>query len=314
VSAASSPRSVHRREATGIAYLKALVMDQEDAKEKQRRQQREAMARRRADPVFREKERRADRARIAANRDERNAEWRRKYANDEEFRAKHNASGFTSRRKRTLKKHGLSLEDYEAMLARQQGACGICEIPFRRTPCIDHCHVTGLVRGLLCNNCNLAIGNLQDNPIFAYKAGGYLERWVRYLWQLYNKKENDMSSIEDASDRSKAAALIRNAILHELRQPHAIELPPPADKLQAIVRALVARAEGAQDLSVVKEVFDRVGGGTSPAPRADQWPLPINLPWKQTEPRANPSAPAPATTPARAPSRAKSGRTSAPRS
>jgi Recombination endonuclease VII len=289
-------------------------MNQEGPKEKIKRSSREYMARRRAkDPEFREKQRQATMAWREANRDELNAELRRKYATDDEFRARKNAISAASKRKRTLERHGLSLEDYEAMLARQHGACGICEISFQRTPRIDHCHVTGLVRGLLCNNCNLAIGNLKDNPIFAYKAGGYLDRWVRYLWQLYNNKENDMSAIEDQSDKSKAAGLIRNAILQELQQPPGIALPPPADKLQAIVRALVARAEGAQDLSVVKEVFDRVGGGTSRAPRADQWPLPMNLPWKQTEPRANPPAAAPATTPVRVSSRAKCGETAASR-
>jgi Autographiviridae endonuclease VII len=295
----------HRGEATGIAYLKALVMDQEDPKEKQRRYQREWITKRREDPVYREKERQEGKIWRDATRDERSAEWRHKYANDEEFRAKHNARGATSRRKRTLEKHGLSLEDYDAMLAQQHGACGICEIPFQRTPCIDHCHVTGLVRGLLCNNCNLAIGNLQDNPSFAYSAGNYLERWVQYLWQIYHKEGNDMSSIEDRSDRSKAAQLIRNAILNELQQPHGIELPPPADKLQAIVRGLVAKAEGAQDLNVVKEVFDRVSGGTSSTCRAHQWPGPISLPWKQPEPGASPSAPAP---------KAKRGRPASPRS
>jgi hypothetical protein len=264
------------------------------------------MARRRAeDPVFREKERQADRARIAANRDERNAEWRRRYASDEEFRAKHKARGGASKRKSRLEKHGLSQEDYEAMLAQQHGACGICENPFQRTPCIDHCHVTGLVRGLLCNNCNLAIGNLQDNPSFAYRAGAYLERWVQHLWQLYNNKENDMGSIEDQSEKSKAAGLIRNAILLELQQPHGIELPPPADKLQAIVRGLVAKAEGAQDLNVVKEVFDRISGGASPSCGGHQWSGPVTLPWKQSEPQANPSASAP---------KRKRGRPASPRS
>src|SRR5262249_18080112 len=221
-------------------------MDQEDPKEKQRRQQREWITKRREDPAYRDKEREEGKKWREATRDERNAEWRLRYASDEEFRAKHKARGGASKRKSRLEKHGLSQEDYDAMLAQQHGACGICEIPFRRTPCIDHCHVTGLVRGLLCNNCNLAIGNLQDNPSFAYRAGAYRERWVRHLWQLYNKEGNDMGSIEDQSEKSKAAGLIRNAILNELQQPHGIAPPPPADKLQAIVRGLVARAEGAQ--------------------------------------------------------------------
>jgi hypothetical protein len=42
---------------------------------------------------------------------------------------------------------------------------------------IYHCHTTGKVRGLLCVNCNLAIGLLKDNPDLLNKAASYLKGW-----------------------------------------------------------------------------------------------------------------------------------------
>lgn len=61
------------------------------------------------------------------------------------------------------------------MLERQDNACGICEVPFiGHPPNIDHDHVTGEVRGILCNYCNRALGRLVDKP-------GRLDRVMAYL-------------------------------------------------------------------------------------------------------------------------------------
>lgn len=56
--------------------------------------------------------------------------------------------------------YGLTLEEYEDMLAKSFGRCDICHRQFRngsREPAIDHCHTSGKVRGLLCFRCNSAI-------------------------------------------------------------------------------------------------------------------------------------------------------------
>ncbi len=47
-------------------------------------------------------------------------------------------------------------------------------MPYRLV--IDHCHSTGAIRGLLCSNCNTAIGLLSDNPEIIRKAADYLEK------------------------------------------------------------------------------------------------------------------------------------------
>lgn len=82
-------------------------------------------------------------------------------------------------RARSLRPYGISIDDYERILAEQRGGCAIChsETPGRgQVFCVDHCHVSGQVRGLLCLRCNTAIGMLQDSPRIAEAATWYLKR------------------------------------------------------------------------------------------------------------------------------------------
>ena len=60
------------------------------------------------------------------------------------------------------KRYCLTSEQILAIIERQRGRCAICyEIPKR--PCIDNCHRTGKVRGILCHRCNVGIPILDDN-------------------------------------------------------------------------------------------------------------------------------------------------------
>jgi len=79
--------------------------------------------------------------------------------------------------------YNLSWEDYEALLLNQKGVCAICEVPLKlhkgiehlaEVAHVDHCHTTGNVRGLLCSNCNTAIGLLKDSESLLKKAIKYL--------------------------------------------------------------------------------------------------------------------------------------------
>jgi len=56
------------------------------------------------------------------------------------------------------RKYGLSKEEYDAMIEVQDNSCACCGEPFIRTPHVDHCHTTGVVRGLLCTGCNSGLG------------------------------------------------------------------------------------------------------------------------------------------------------------
>lgn len=64
---------------------------------------------------------------------------------------------------RRLKKYDITKDQYFQKLKDQNNSCGICSLPFTETPSIDHCHETGLFRGLLHDNCNTGFGLLKEN-------------------------------------------------------------------------------------------------------------------------------------------------------
>ena len=78
------------------------------------------------------------------------------------------------------RKFGISLEDYESMLDEQHSRCLICGRHFSEVGgkgdglVVDHCHKTGKIRGLLCSNCNTALGLLQEDPSSLRRAVAYL--------------------------------------------------------------------------------------------------------------------------------------------
>ncbi len=77
------------------------------------------------------------------------------------------------------KKYGLTVEQYDKMLSKQKGRCGICSIHAKklsRRLCVDHDHKTGKVRELLCVNCNSVIGKAGDDPKILKRAVVYLGR------------------------------------------------------------------------------------------------------------------------------------------
>ena len=74
------------------------------------------------------------------------------------------------------KKYNLSYEDWLKLWEKQNGRCAICGRFFDKpsNACTDHNHKTGKVRGLLCPNCNSALGFLNDDVDLMLKAAVYL--------------------------------------------------------------------------------------------------------------------------------------------
>lgn len=77
-------------------------------------------------------------------------------------------------------KYNLSKIDYLDFLKAQENKCAICQETFKNTnrydaPCVDHCHITSKVRGLLCHTCNKSLGGFKDNKELLLKAIVYLE-------------------------------------------------------------------------------------------------------------------------------------------
>ena len=78
------------------------------------------------------------------------------------------------------------VKDYERILTKQNNACALCHISETdylevcgKKLCVDHCHVTGEVRGLLCRTCNSGLEKLGDKSKHLYRA-------YKYLWLFEN--------------------------------------------------------------------------------------------------------------------------------
>lgn len=76
---------------------------------------------------------------------------------------------------RLAKRYKISENDLLAMLEASNGICTICQGPLGSFGVVDHCHSTGSVRGLLCNDCNLGLGRFKDNIDSLYRAIEYLK-------------------------------------------------------------------------------------------------------------------------------------------
>lgn len=99
------------------------------------------------------------------NKEKVNADWKK-------LRSK-NLERFKSYNLKTRLKHtyGISLEEYKKLVEEGGNICPICG---RDANCIDHNHLTGKVRGILCRSCNNGLGMFRDNPIFLENAAKYL--------------------------------------------------------------------------------------------------------------------------------------------
>jgi hypothetical protein len=81
-------------------------------------------------------------------------------------------------REYNLQKFGLTVNEYEAQMIRQGGVCACCGSPptAKRRLAVDHDHVSGRLRGLLCHRCNLGIGSLGDSIEGVERALVYLRQ------------------------------------------------------------------------------------------------------------------------------------------
>lgn len=85
-------------------------------------------------------------------------------------------SNINKEKERKLKfKYGITLSEFNEILKFQENKCIICKNLFNTNKiCVDHCHKTGKVRALLCNNCNSGLGFFNDNIDFLKEAILYL--------------------------------------------------------------------------------------------------------------------------------------------
>lgn len=77
--------------------------------------------------------------------------------------------------RKLIREYGIDIAEYERLFEKQKGRCKLCRGSFKKL-CVDHCHDTGKVRGLLCRKCNTGIGMLGDNADVCERAAKYLRR------------------------------------------------------------------------------------------------------------------------------------------
>ena len=71
----------------------------------------------------------------------------------------------------------MTLERYNSLLEKQNYSCAVCGIhqdSLKKALCVDHNHATGKARGLLCDNCNRALGYLQESETVINNLLNYL--------------------------------------------------------------------------------------------------------------------------------------------
>ena len=109
------------------------------------------------------------------NRKDGLSSWCKKCHSDDVVKYQKRNKQATDRNKKRhqIKSYGITDKDYYKIYDKQHGECLICEQKFD-VLCIDHCHSTGEIRGLICSKCNSGIGFLKDNAYLAAKAFVYL--------------------------------------------------------------------------------------------------------------------------------------------
>lgn len=109
----------------------------------------------------------------------RNAQAKERYANSKRIRE------IAAERAR-LRNYGILPHEFGAMVAAQNGLCGVCaeSLNSGKKPAVDHCHATGRIRGILCARCNTTIGAALDSPSLLRDLAAYVERHSEIAPQL----------------------------------------------------------------------------------------------------------------------------------
>lgn len=109
----------------------------------------------------------------------------RQYEHHKTYKKRHPEKVYRIKKNAALRlRYGITLDEYEAMVAARSGRCDICGQTETRTGregkpralAVDHDHMTGRIRGLLCAECNTALGRHKDDADWFRRAAEYLER------------------------------------------------------------------------------------------------------------------------------------------
>ena len=85
----------------------------------------------------------------------------------------------SDRKKRLKFNYDLTIEQYKELLAQQNNKCAICYMELNNHPSTDHDHITKIVRGILCRECNLGLGMFKDSRSTLASAITYLSKGIK---------------------------------------------------------------------------------------------------------------------------------------
>ena len=104
-------------------------------------------------------------------------EWRKTNPEKRKIQLKKESKQEYSRSKHYRINYGITLTAYNDMFAQQEGCCAICkehQSNLKKRLSVDHCHTSGKIRKLLCQNCNTLLGMAKDNTEILKNAISYL--------------------------------------------------------------------------------------------------------------------------------------------
>lgn len=90
-------------------------------------------------------------------------------------KAKRNKTPISAREAQLRNKYGITNQVYIDLAVGQDHRCKLCCVKTEETLHVDHCHESGIVRGLLCRACNTGLGFFKDNVETLKRAIIYVE-------------------------------------------------------------------------------------------------------------------------------------------
>ena len=106
-------------------------------------------------------------------------------------------------------RYGIDQEEYDAILKSQGNKCKICNTKHtaHKPLCVDHCHNSTRVRGLLCKKCNTSLGLLREDPKIMVNALLYLDAYHKEETQAFTE------AIQSLKQPEKSTRVWRNLLL-----------------------------------------------------------------------------------------------------
>lgn len=128
---------------------------------------------------------------------DRAAEWRKDNREQYNEYSRVNRDSIRARGYALKRKYGITLEQYEELLVRQNNCCAICdrhESQFKTKLAVDHSHKTHKIRGLLCTACNYRLVAKHEDPSLLRKIASYIEQSTEWVVPIPPKKKRKRPS------------------------------------------------------------------------------------------------------------------------